>query len=477
MRRLHGFILVFIVIILGYALPANAEGWGDAYGIGTRAVGMGGAYCAVADDHMAAYYNMAGLGQIQKNIIALEFEYVKPRIDVQSVATGEDIKVYNADGSIRSDPTNGMAGDGLDFYAPVLGFVLNLNGALDPLINPLASKYNPNFRLPRINVGGVISLTENLDNILRTRFHPPDEPHFISYGDIVNNAMIKIGFGVEAIEKLLYLGAGVNCLPNGEGTLYAYNYRFSDNNRFAMQGNLRVNMMYSPQFGILVTPLNRKLKLGYSYRGHSEINFNRLDIAATIELGQMFSLPLAGEIYTSYNPDMHTFGVSYKMFDSLLIDCDLVLKKWGDFDYSEAEMGVFTEPYRDMYGMTGIIPNGPEFDDTVDIHLGAELKLDEHFTIRAGYQYRPTPVPNQSGKITNYIDMDQNIFSLGGSYHIGRPDIELLGAMRYFMFDNFTVDKTGVASVTWGEADFNQQQSYKVSGDAYMVSAGVKYTF
>lgn len=39
--------------------------WGHNWGVGARAMAMGGAYTAIADDYSAMYYNPAGLGQLQ----------------------------------------------------------------------------------------------------------------------------------------------------------------------------------------------------------------------------------------------------------------------------------------------------------------------------------------------------------------------------------------------------------------------------
>ena len=39
--------------------------WGHSWGVGSRAIGMGGAFTGVADDYSALYYNPAGLGQIK----------------------------------------------------------------------------------------------------------------------------------------------------------------------------------------------------------------------------------------------------------------------------------------------------------------------------------------------------------------------------------------------------------------------------
>ncbi|HHM23866.1 MAG TPA: hypothetical protein ENJ23_02365, partial [Bacteroidetes bacterium] len=39
---------------------------GVTYGVGVRAIGMGGAFVGLADDYAATYWNPAGLGQIRR---------------------------------------------------------------------------------------------------------------------------------------------------------------------------------------------------------------------------------------------------------------------------------------------------------------------------------------------------------------------------------------------------------------------------
>jgi len=50
--------LIVVAMVLGLAVPAAPQGFAV---LGTRAMGMGGAFVAVADDATAAYWNPAGL--------------------------------------------------------------------------------------------------------------------------------------------------------------------------------------------------------------------------------------------------------------------------------------------------------------------------------------------------------------------------------------------------------------------------------
>ncbi len=57
------FCFIYIVFFLSSAMTARAEAF-FAPGVGLRALGMGGAFVALADDLSAAYWNPAGLSQL-----------------------------------------------------------------------------------------------------------------------------------------------------------------------------------------------------------------------------------------------------------------------------------------------------------------------------------------------------------------------------------------------------------------------------
>ena len=58
------FIFIILVIAAGTAYTQSLPFlWGNAWGVGARAMSMGNAYTAVADDYTALFYNPAGLGQ------------------------------------------------------------------------------------------------------------------------------------------------------------------------------------------------------------------------------------------------------------------------------------------------------------------------------------------------------------------------------------------------------------------------------
>jgi hypothetical protein len=59
-------VIAVFAVSSGYAATADSEYAGEAMsiGVGARALGMGGAFCAVADDASTSYWNSAGMTQI-----------------------------------------------------------------------------------------------------------------------------------------------------------------------------------------------------------------------------------------------------------------------------------------------------------------------------------------------------------------------------------------------------------------------------
>jgi len=86
-----------------------------------------------------------------------------------------------------------------------------------------------------------------------------------------------------------------------------------------------------------------------------------------------------------------------------------------------------------------VISYVPEFwEDTWSYGLGASYQLDRRWTLRAGYAYDPSPVPDDH--VTARLPLgDRNIFSFGTQYRMTRDmDIDL--AFTYILEDEVTVN-------------------------------------
>ena len=57
----------------------------------------------------------------------------------------------------------------------------------------------------------------------------------------------------------------------------------------------------------------------------------------------------------------------------------------------------------------------PMFDDVVSARTGAEVRITDVFSVRAGAAYFPSPMPSQTGRY-NYVDNDLLMYSLGAGW-------------------------------------------------------------
>ena len=73
-KKKFAFILIFVFAFGLSSFSSAQEGiffLGEELGVGSRAMGMGGAYVGIADDYSALYWNPAGLGFLEGTELAL----------------------------------------------------------------------------------------------------------------------------------------------------------------------------------------------------------------------------------------------------------------------------------------------------------------------------------------------------------------------------------------------------------------------
>lgn len=88
MKQIRLFIFIFLVLATGSSYAQSLPFlWGNSWGVGARAMSMGNAYTAVADDYTALYYNPAGLGQLEQSEVLGSFSH----LSVENTASFNDV--------------------------------------------------------------------------------------------------------------------------------------------------------------------------------------------------------------------------------------------------------------------------------------------------------------------------------------------------------------------------------------------------
>jgi long-chain fatty acid transport protein len=447
-------LLLFLSVFLCSGLSAHAAGFADTWGFGSRAVSLGGAFTAIADDYSAAYYNPAGLAQESRNYVTLDYMYTSPKIKVED-NEGNDLVTRTPNGSVMTNPTEYRGSSrGLNLSIPLIGLGINVNDVVNMPI--------------KVQFGMAISMPEHSDTMYRIYSYPVDQPHFIRYGDNIDRIHAAIGLGVECIKDLLYVGLGAQTMLYGDGMIYVDGLNTTEANGEAVAEVKQSNLLkMDPLAGIMVTPLDKKLKIGFSFRDKEQVEIDPLPTLITV-INSPFqaNIGIVMGLWAFYTPREYSLGASYD-FDFLLVSAEANLQKWSDYDIMpEEKVNELTKA-----GFAGM----PDFKDTINYRLGVEWKINKNTNATFGYCHQPTPVPDQSGVISNYIDMDKDIFSLGGRYTFNVPFAlnkpMTVGAMlSYQLLQTLDVNKDGVKGATWVD-----QVSYTVKGDA--LAGGINLSF
>ncbi len=454
--------IVAAVGMLGFsAFPAFAGFFPDTYGAGIREMSMGNAFTAIADDYSATFYNPAGLAQ--KSETTLAFNYIQPfhKIDVSFLDTGEDMVFYDSRGRVSNDPTRSADGESLNVSYPILGVKLDINRLVSSIIDiPI-----------NVQMGAIVSLPKNFSAAFTLHTPPPDFPQFIRIGDDLERVMINIGLGLEIKKDLLYVGWGFILGIEVDGPVHLKMTLGDEleDRYLSIQLDIYAMTHLSHQFGVLFTPFDKKVKIGASYTEENYLKVGYLEIEAEI----VGSLEVYWDCYTDflvgYNPKQYRIGFAY-MFDCLTISMDSVFQKWSDYSYTKT-FSIAYSPDNPNDFLRGYEAGSPDFNDTWNLCLGAEYIFNRKLTFTAGYRHMPSPVPDQSYRVSNYMDFDKDIFSVGVNYRLN--NYTKIGALfQYMMLEDYKVYKNGDEK---GHAWINQR-SYEVKGDIFVCGISVEFT-
>ncbi len=467
-------VLLSVLMLAALAAPAIASGFPDTYGFGIRAMAMGNAFTAVADDFSAVYYNPAGLSQKSGHEVELNVMYGAPQFEVTTLS-GQKLVTVDTNGYIRTDPTEAMSGHDLKLAVPLIGAVLDVSRVVPVL--PM-----------NVRFGVGVSMPQGFDSSYQMHDYPPDQPHFIRYGDNIDRMVLNLGIGIECVEDLLHLGLGTYVMLGGPGMFFVDDQQDilqAYQNEVVAQAEFVPTWSFEPVAGILVTPFDGKLKLGLSYAAAGEVDMGPVHILSRMVIGGSLhvGIPMTLDINCFYTPAQTRMGLAVDL-DNFLISLDVAHQQWSKYDYSETDKHHYNianayDPINNPRGYVGIETGSPDFDDTVNISLGGEYRINQDASLLMGFSHVPTPVPSQSGRISNYLDADKKVYSLGASYtfhpKIMHPPVKITGVLQYQDVDEIKVYKNNVSGLTYwdGINRSKSQESYKIDGD--VLAAGISF--
>ncbi|MFA6215400.1 MAG: outer membrane protein transport protein [Patescibacteria group bacterium] len=330
-------VMLLLVVMPGLAWAGGPNRIG---GVGPRALGMGGAYTAIADDVSAFYYNVAGISQVDNNLIELGSDFNFPKLS---------FKLPSDWGGYSEESANKV------FAMPLTAGMFRLTDKL-VLGGGVYTPYGLGVEYPKNQHHGMLYRKSLLS---------------------LTNATLALSYEVS---DTLSIGGGLD---------FGWS-QFAYSAPFHQLGQLVIDPLFLKnagdgfgvgwRIGALWQPSDR-FACGVSYSAPMKVTLKgETDLS-------LFGLGLGRDNFKTHFtfPGRLGAGIAYKPSQRLLLAFDI-----GYFDYSGADKMVFD------FGKLPTIPNNLGWRSFVSLNLGAEYQLNENWFARGGVCWQGAPFPDST---------------------------------------------------------------------------------
>jgi len=464
----------------------------DTLGLGSKATAMGGAFCAYADDPFAIYYNPAGLTQIERFTVSNGVHFAYPSIKVNNFIVDDGI-MKRSPTDIGTPLKNRGLNDFVDISnkerivpAPHFATAYPLNKQMVAgfaIYAPFgASAYWPETENP----GAYNSTFGSFTRIAATPT--------ISY---MLNDRLSFGFGISVgvtdvkSERIFYIPEEVrDDLTARLGGALGAGTKQKMRAALDAHGKKVVAQMldtfnYSYNLGVMYH-LSDKITLGMTYRSRTDVN-----LSGSVELEGMAEsygnsdtgTPIVTKVDAETqvdHPPQFQFGVRCHPYEGLSFEIDYVWTKWSIIE----GYAISLEP--DLLDSRSEEEFRRDWEDTSQIRFGFEWISDEFVSIRGGYYYDPSPVPDDTFDFSS-SDVNKTVYSLGIGLNFGHFTVDTV--YQYMTSEEresapagienepltasyeFLYDKTLITEV------IDQKATYKAKMQVWALGATLNYAF
>lgn len=431
---MKGKMIRLTCVMLGCLLLIPAAAMGSGFAVaenGTKAVAMGGAFVAQADDPSAVYFNPAGIVQLDGFQFATGISYIAPAATFESAGTSA-LRVPS--GTAADQETDGI-------FVPYAYATYKYNDKMSFGVGSfsnygLASEWPENYEL-RYVTGGTFA------EIVTISINP-----VVAY-KVSDKISLAVGPVMQYGEVTLE-----NKLPT-----FAINPAFAG----APDGHLKLEGDdFSWGFNLAALFwLTDNVKLGLSYR--SEVEHELSGDTNVSALPLPFLNQTVGVDADLTLPAVTYAGIAW-INGPLTLEFDIQYTEWSSFEKLDA---AFNQPVLALGGVTSV-NRAFNWDDAVALRFGLEYRLSEMVALRCGLIYDESPIPDET--LSPLIPSgDRWLYTIGLGYKSGKMTLDfaynyLDDEGRNFQNPNAEVDPFGATG------DFNDVS-------AHILMVGFSYAF
>lgn len=422
---------------------------------GAKAMGMGNAFAAQADDASALYFNPAGIAflpGIQVNVGALgilvpqtEFRGTTPLSGTPPLDTGTDVVTERSRRDILIAPTL-YATYSLDTIP--LSFGLGINA-----IYPLSKTWDDS---------SVFRNQVQIAWIKPINFQPTVAYRFEGL-DLAVAAGIDVTYAMVSLQKSLYSPAIDPTAPAPPFGAYELGSLGLDGTATDVGYNL----------GVLWKPRS-DVSFGLAYRSKITLHVKgQANYLATTPTG-MGAIGLADSALFPYTrarassdastsltlPDSIDLAVAWRPTDRVTLEFDATRTGWSSFKKLEFH---FDSP---QFAAFNNQPDPRNWRDVWSYKFGGQYQVNPRLALRAGYSFDETPVPDQT--VDPLLpDADRHSFSLGAGigHTLGTLDL----AYMWVHFVDRSVHNQDMTTLRGANGVFKS--------DAYLLAANLNLKF
>jgi long-subunit fatty acid transport protein len=436
------YVILPLSLVLFFQTDAVAD-TASFLGLSSRASSMAGAMTAISNDYTAAYYNPSGLSY------ALDSgKWLQAGIGAMYIAP--DFRITDSLGKEKKDNEN--------VKAITAGLVMDL-GRLESHMHGF--NLGLSFFMPTQAIIDVDTPESARDYFLPVYNHVARG--MVSYAGLSRSFGDKfsVGIGTSILLRLtdtdthMALRIDANRILDNindiQKLIDELQIDVSDSAKIKPSANRELMLNMAVHAGLTYNPASW-LCIGFSFRdkinsdssGYEYLYILPVDQNGNVVIELANRLPVI-KVGVDHNlffsPREYTLGIALKG-SVITAALDVTYSEWSGYQGPHIET-----------------PQ-PAFKDTLNPRIGVEIAATEKIRLRAGYMYRPTPAPKQTGTY-NYLDGDTHIFSSGAGYSFGDSTIDAYFQYHYMPEGEVTKDVTGV-SVEYGGSLMNTGITYSM---------------